>query len=124
MRRWFGGGWQCLMKHWGLATRQPKIALELSLMYLEGLMFSLLLFILPLLSLRFFGVFVISYLFVAALFAIFAALKERRPELLMVPIPYLFLVFVNSYIFLEQMVKEVILRKKNLYWFKPDRVKV
>lgn len=122
MRRWFGGGWQCLMKHWGLALRQPKIALELSLMYLEGIMFSLLLFILPVLSLRFFWAFIASYLMVAAMFAIFAAWSERRPELLLVPIPYLFLVFINSYIFLEQMVKEVVLRKKNLYWFKPDRI--
>lgn len=124
MRRWFGGGWQCLMKHWSLATRQPKIALELSLMYFEGVTFSLLLFILPILSLRFFGAFVVSYLFVAALFAVFAAWSERRPELLMVPIPYLLLVFINCYIFLEQMIKEVVLKKKNLYWFKPERANV
>ncbi len=124
MRRWFGGGWQCLMKHWSIALHQPKVALELSLMYLEGIMFSLLLFILPFLSLRFFGVFILSYLFVASIFGLFAAWKERRPELLMVPIPYLFLVCINSYIFLEQMVKEVFLRKRNLYWFKPDRVKI
>ncbi len=124
MRRWFGGGWQCLMKHWSLAVSQPKIALELSLMYLEGLVFSLLFFLLPLFSFRFFGAFIISYMTVAILFAIFAAWREKRWELLLVPIPYLLLVTINSYIFLEQMVKEVILHRKNLYWFKPERVNV
>ena len=122
MRRWFGGGWQCLMKHLPLATREPKVALELTLMYAEGILFSLLLFILPLISLPFYVAFIASYLVIASLFALFAAWRERRWGLLLIPIPYLFLVFINSYIFLEQFVKEVILRRKNLYWFKPERI--
>jgi cellulose synthase/poly-beta-1,6-N-acetylglucosamine synthase-like glycosyltransferase len=122
MRRWFGGGWQCLMKHHRLAAEQPKIALELSLMYLEGIAFSTLLFILPFLSLRFFGAFLASYFILACAFAGFAAYKERRIGLLFVPLPYLLLVVINSYIFLEQMVKEVIIRQKNLSWFHPERV--
>jgi cellulose synthase/poly-beta-1,6-N-acetylglucosamine synthase-like glycosyltransferase len=121
MRRWFGGGWQCLMKHWQLATERPKMALELSLMYMEGVVFSLLLFALPVLSLKFFGAFIVSYLVVAFAFAVFAAWQEKRWELLLVPIPYLFLVVINSYIFLEQMVKEVFLRQKTLVWFQPER---
>ena len=122
MRRWFGGGWQCLMKHLPLATREPKVALELTLMYAEGILFSILLFLLPFISLPFYAAFLGSYLVNAALFALFAAWRERRWGLLLVPIPYLFLVFINSYIFLEQLVKEVILRRKNLYWFKPERI--
>lgn len=124
MRRWFGGGWQCLLKHQDLAFRDPRVALELTLMYLEGIIFSLLLFLLPILSLKFFASFIVSYFVVAVVFAILAAWKERRWELLLIPVPYLFLVFLNSYIFLEQMVKEVILRRKNLYWFKPDRINI
>lgn len=121
MRRWFGGGWQCLLKHWQQAVERPKMALELSLMYMEGIAFSVLLFLLPILSLKFFVAFVGSYLVVAFAFALFAAWSEKRPELLLVPIPYLLLVFINSYIFLEQMVKEVFLQKKNLSWFQPER---
>jgi cellulose synthase/poly-beta-1,6-N-acetylglucosamine synthase-like glycosyltransferase len=124
MRRWFGGGWQCLLKHKALALREPKVALELTLMYLEGIIFSTLLFVIPFISPRFFVAFIGSYLLIALVFAIVAAWRERRPELLLVPIPYLFLVFINSYVFLEQMVKEVVFRKKNLYWFKPERVNV
>jgi cellulose synthase/poly-beta-1,6-N-acetylglucosamine synthase-like glycosyltransferase len=121
MRRWFGGGWQCLAKHYKLATLQPKVALELSIMYAEGLVFSVLLFLLPLLSLRFYVNFILSYFVLAVSFALFAAWKEKRPELLLVPIPYTILVFINAYIFLEQMVREVILKQKNLLWFHPQR---
>jgi cellulose synthase/poly-beta-1,6-N-acetylglucosamine synthase-like glycosyltransferase len=96
MRRWYGGGWQCLLKHRRLALHEPKIALELSLMYVEGILFSALLYILPLLSIRFFGTFLASYMVVACAFALFAAWRERRPELLLIPIPYLFLVILTS----------------------------
>lgn len=123
MRRWFGGGWQCLIKHWDLAINSPKVALELSLMYLEGIAFSLLLFLLPFLSLKFFTTIIISYIITASAFALFAFKKEKRWDMIFVPVPYLLLVYINSYIFLEQMVKEVLLRKKNLYWFTPKRIK-
>lgn len=122
MRRWFGGGWQCLIKHYDLATRNPQVALELSLMYMEGIAFSALLFILPILSLRFYITIILSYFVMATLFAIFAVWKERRFELIFVPIPYLFIVYIHSYIFLEQFIKVIILRRKNLTWFKPDRI--
>lgn len=122
MRRWFGGGWQCLLKHYALATRDPQVALELSLMYMEGLAFSALLFVLPFLSLRFYITIVLSYFVTATIFAIFAVWKERRIELLLVPIPYLFVVYIHAYIFLEQFIKVVIFRRKNLIWFKPDRI--
>ena len=124
MRRWFGGGWQCLLKHYKLAAKRPKIALELSIMYAEGVVFSTLLFILPFLSLQFYKNFIISYFVLAITFAIFAAWKEKRPELLLIPIPYIGLVFINAYIFLEQMVKEVFFRQNNLKWFHPMRFDV
>ncbi len=121
MRRWFGGGWQTLMKHHRLAFKKPKIALELSIMYAEGIVFSILVFLLPFLSLEFYKNFILSYFALAIAFAIFAAWKERRIEMLLVPIPYVLLVLINSYIFLEQFVKEVVLRRKNLTWFHPER---
>lgn len=121
MRRWFGGGWQCLMKHHRLAFQQPKMALELSIMYTEGVVFSILLFLLPLLSLKFSLYFLVSYFVLAVAFALFASWKEKRVVLLLVPFPYVILMYINAYIFLEQMFKEVILRKKNLTWFQPHR---
>jgi cellulose synthase/poly-beta-1,6-N-acetylglucosamine synthase-like glycosyltransferase len=123
MRRWYGGGWQNLRKHLKIAANPAK-ALELSLVYIEGVVFSILLFALPLIDIRFLVYFFISSAVVLIPFTIFAAFKEKRPELILVFIPYLLLVFVNAAVFLEQLFKEIILRKKNLTWFHPDRVKI
>jgi cellulose synthase/poly-beta-1,6-N-acetylglucosamine synthase-like glycosyltransferase len=124
IRRWFGGGWQCLVKHRGLVFKEPRIAFEVSLIYMENFLFSCMLFIAPLLSLRFFGMFIIMFLIVGLICSAFASWTEKRWSLLLVPIPYLFLIYVNSYVFLEQMVSSVILGHKKLVWFHPKRVSI
>lgn len=121
VRRWDAGGWQCLMKHYRLAGQQPRMALELSILYAEGLIFALLFFLLPLLSITFYIYFMVLYFILVFAFACFAAWKERRWSLIFVSVPYLGLSYVNAYIFMEQMVKEVFLRNKNLTWYQPDR---
>lgn len=124
MRRWYGGGWQNLMKHHSLVTHRANSALEISLVYAEGVIFSALVFILPVINIHFFGNFVISYLVLATIFSIYAGIKERRWDVVFVPPAYFIVMYVNSYLFLEQMIQEVILRKKNLYWFTPERTSV
>ncbi len=121
MRRWYGGGWQNLMKHRRFVVRRFNMALELSLSYGEGVMFSTLLFLLPFINVRFFLQFMISCLVLTTVFSVYSGLKERRWDIVFISPAYLILMYINSYIFLEQMVREVILRKKNLYWFKPER---
>lgn len=124
IRRWFGGGWQCLIKHRELVFSEPRVAFEVSLMYGENIAFSILLFLLPFLSLSYFAFFIFMYLVVGHILAVFAAWKEKRLELILVPIPYLFLTYINAYIFLEQMVQVVFLRQKKLVWFHPKRVSI
>ena len=122
MRRWFGGGWQNLSKHLDMASMHPLQTLELSLVYLEGLAFSFLLFLVPLINVRFTIQFLITYFFIALFVSTLAAIKERRIDLLLTPPSYLFLMYVSAYVFLEQFVKEFILGRKNLVWIKPERV--
>ncbi len=122
MRRWFGGGWQNLVKHWSIVATRPIRAFELSLIYAEGLVFSVLIFILPLINLWFGMWLFIGYFVVAMIFAMWAAWKEKRPFLILAPFPYTILMFINAYVYLEQFIKEVVLRRKNLIWFSPDRV--
>lgn len=124
MRRWYAGGWQNLMKYHSLATHRFNMALELSVVYVEGIMFSLLVFLLPLVNIRFFFHFILSYLMLATIFSVYAGIKERRWDIVFIPPAYLILMYVNSYIFLEQMMREVVFHKKNLYWFKPERMSV
>jgi len=82
MRRWFGGGWQNLIKHYYLGFSHPIRAFELALGYSEGLIFSVLLFALPILN-PFFGLWLfVGYFVVAMIFAVWAAWKEKRWTLL------------------------------------------
>lgn len=121
MRRWFGGGWQNLVKHYSCVHKSPIRAFELSLIYSEGIIFSILLFAIPLIN-PWYGLWQLAgYFLIASFFSVWAAWKEQRPMLFFAPIPYLILIFVNAYVYLEQFVKEVILKKKNLIWFKPER---
>lgn len=57
MRRWIGGGWQNLLKHWDIVLFRPGHTIEISLVYVEGLLFGLLFFILPVKYLLFLLVF-------------------------------------------------------------------
>ena len=121
MRRWYAGGWQNLIKHFGVVNR-PTNALELSLMYIEGLIFSAALFIFPIINLNFFKFFIAPYFLFMLIIGTYAAFARKRPDLIIYAPFYVLLVFVNSYIFLEQFVKEIIFRNSNRVWFKPERV--
>ncbi len=51
----------------------------------------------------------------------YAALVRRRFELFLVAPLYPVLLLINSVIFIEQFINEVILRKHMIIWFKPER---
>ena len=118
MRRWYGGGWQNLVKHLNTdLLDNPRMVLELSLIYIEGIVFSLLLFVIPLLSLSWaIQVFILLYVIVA-LEAVYAAIREKRIDMLLIPLIYPVMMYINSYISLEQFVVEGLKRDKNLVWF-------
>jgi hypothetical protein len=124
MRRWYGGGWQSLKKHSSIFVSRPSRALEMSLIYIEGLLFSLFLFVLPLINLKFSGIFWLSNIVFNMVFAVISAMQEKRLDILLVPFYYPLLVYVNAYVFLEQGVKEIILKRNNLVWFHPERIKM
>ena len=123
MRRWFAGGWQNLMKHYDIIHR-PAQALELSLMYIEGLVFSALLLLMPFINLYFTFIFVILAILAVALISVYAAIKERRLDIILVAPLQVMLSYVNAYIFIEQFIKEVLLKRKSLVWFKPERIQI
>ncbi|OGZ33410.1 MAG: hypothetical protein A2Y98_03765 [Candidatus Portnoybacteria bacterium RBG_19FT_COMBO_36_7] len=120
MRRWYGGGWQNLMKNFWV-IRRPANALELSLMYIEGIVFSACLFLLPLINIIYFGYFISGYLAFAVVLGVYSSIRKKRADLFFYSPLYLVMIFINAWIFLEQLVKEVILGRKNLNWFKPER---
>jgi peptidoglycan-N-acetylglucosamine deacetylase len=123
MRRWYGGGWQNLMKHLSI-PRKPGMAFEMTLIYTEGIIFSTLFLVFPLINIRIALTFFLMYLIIAFFLATYTAHKEKRTDVLYILPFYVFLKYINAWIYLEQFVKEVIFRRKNLVWFKPERVRI
>ncbi len=80
-------------------------------------------FLLPLINLYLAFNLLIIYCVIVFCLGLFGSFKEKRPELMLALPGYIFLKYVNAWIFLEQFFKEIILRKKDMHWFKPERVK-
>lgn len=120
IRRWHAGNWQNLLKHFSVMNN-PGNALELSLIYLEGLIFPLLLLIALIFNLKVFAFFSLTYVVIIAFFAFYGAKRDKRWDLLWhVPV-YFVVSFVNYVIFIEQLFREVILLEKNLLWSQSQR---
>ena len=101
MRRWMGGGWQNILKHSRIPDH-PGRAIELSLIYIEGLLYSFLLVILPFINLEFTFSVIVFYSMIIFLFSIYGAAVEKRADLIFAFPAYFFLKYVNAWIFLEQ----------------------
>ncbi|MBN2095752.1 MAG: glycosyltransferase family 2 protein [Candidatus Aenigmarchaeota archaeon] len=124
MKRWYSGGWQNLVKHRKVASKRPGNALELSLIYMEGLTFSLLIFVVPLLSMSFFVNFMASYFVLLFLFAFYGSYIRKRMDILIYFPLYTLLIFLNASLLLMTFTSEVVLKKKNNDWDKLERRKI
>jgi cellulose synthase/poly-beta-1,6-N-acetylglucosamine synthase-like glycosyltransferase len=120
MRRWYCGNWQNILKHIGIIKKSAR-AMELSVVFLEGLVFYSLMFLIPILNIKAFFYLSIYCVSLSLIFGIYASIKRRRLDLFLYSPLYIFVAYVNAYLFLEQFVKEVLFRKKNLTWFHPER---
>ena len=123
MRRWYAGGWQNFRKHLAIPNHPGK-ALELPLIYGEGLAFSLILYLIPLINIRFALFLTLVVIPITLVLALFGAFIERRWDFIVALPGYLFLKYVNSWIYLEQFVKIILFKRKSLVWFKPERVQI
>ena len=117
MTRWYSGGWQNLLKHLRIVSK-PASALELTLVYVEGLAFALLLLLLPLLSIKYFTQFILFYLIIALLLSTYAAFINKRMDLILYSPLYLLIVLINAWIFIKEFFILFILKRKNLIWHK------
>ena len=121
MRRWIGGGWQNLLKHWRVVARRPGHAVEIGFVYIEGTVFGLLFFILPLINVFYFITFFSGYFLVAGALGLYGAIARKRYDLALYAPLFPIVLIINSLIFLEQFVREVVFRRRTLHWFKPER---
>lgn len=121
MRRWIGGGWQNLMKHWDVVLKRQGHAVEISLIYIEGMVFGILFFTLPFINILFALYFFALYFLVATLVGAYAAWVRRRLDLVLYAPLFPFVLILNSYLFFEQFIDKVILHNNDLTWYKPKR---
>ncbi|NTW14321.1 MAG: glycosyltransferase family 2 protein [Candidatus Moranbacteria bacterium] len=125
IRRWYGGGWENLKKHFRLIYRSPRAAFELSNVFSDCLFFSFLFLALPIMNTKlFFESLLFIFFPLAVLFCIYAAIAARRIDLAFQPVAFLFIRFLNAIIFLEQFVLVMILGKRQHHWMKSDRIAI
>ncbi len=125
MKRWYGGGWQNLLKHMNIIFRKPGAALELSLTYIEGLIAYLLLLLIPIINFSIFLERVLPlYIIMIAIFAAIAAIKDRRIDLFLSFPGYILLTYINAFIFISQFIKEALLQRRTMIWLKADRTRL
>jgi len=122
MRRWYGGGWQNLRKHYKITFKKPSAALILFLMYADGLYYSALLLTFPFFNPNIIGAILFSSYIFALIFGILGAITRRRPDLLLSILIHPLIKLLDTYIFFETFIQEIILRRKRMTWFKPQRV--
>ncbi len=123
MKRWYTGGWQNLLKHFGI-FRTPAAAIELSLLYLESLAVAGLIFILPLINLYWFFAFLGFYLTIIFSLAGYIGLREKRLDIIAAAPLYLFISLLNLSLFIYTFVRVVFLQKRLLKWSFVDRVEI
>jgi cellulose synthase/poly-beta-1,6-N-acetylglucosamine synthase-like glycosyltransferase len=121
MRRWYGGGWQNLKKHWRVVFHSPGAALQLSLGYIEGMVFALLFFVFPLINIILFTQLLVFYFCISIISGMYASVRRNRADLLLYSPLIPFMRALNTYVFLEQFILEIILSRPNMTWFSPER---
>lgn len=121
VRRWYRGGWQNILKHRDVAGILPACAFELSLNNIEGFAFAALIVVLPLVNIEMFMIMILLYLASIIFLSTCAAAARRRADLIFYSPLYIILAMVNSYIFCETFIKEILRRERDLKWITPKR---
>jgi cellulose synthase/poly-beta-1,6-N-acetylglucosamine synthase-like glycosyltransferase len=120
MSRWYAGGWQNIIKHRRLFQKISS-ALELSLLYIEGLAFPLVLIVLLIFNVQYLLFYVLSYLALIYTIAVYAAIIRRRIDLLIYAPLYSLITLVNAVIFLREGFTRGVVGKQKLVWTHPKR---
>lgn len=121
VRRWYGGGWQNILKHRDVVGTLPACAFELSLNNIEGFVFVVMLIVLPVVNIEMFLFMILLYMASIIILGACAALVRRRADLVYYSPLYIVLAMINSYIFCETFFKEILRRERNLKWITPKR---
>jgi len=121
--RWYSGGWVCLKKNKKI-LKKPNNTLVLGTIYLEGLIMGLPYILSPLLilfGLKYFFFFIALDFTMNFILITLSLQKTKRPSLIFyIPHNY-FVRIIDNWILYYTFTKEMIFKRGNLVWNKPDR---
>ncbi len=120
LKRWQWWGWQNLKKHFPKVNKLFFI-FEISMSYIEWLIFSLIIILLPIINIKLYINWLILFFTFTTLLGIYGAIKRKRIDLFFYSFCLIFLSYINSYVFLTEFYKQIIKNNKSLVWFKPKR---
>jgi len=123
LRRWAGWWWQNLRKHVPNVNKLPFI-FEIAILYLEWIIYSIIIFILPFINLRLYLVLLLLFFIYSISLGIYGAITRKRIDLFFYSFFLIIPTTINSYIFLSEFYKQIIRNQKILIWFKPQRRKM
>lgn len=121
MRRWYGGGWQNILKHYNMLYHSPGSALQMSMSYIETVSFALIFFILPFVNPSFFFILLGILVTTSLLAGGYAAWRRQRIDLFLYSPLLIVMRALNSWVFLEQFWLEIIRHRHTMTWFQPAR---
>jgi cellulose synthase/poly-beta-1,6-N-acetylglucosamine synthase-like glycosyltransferase len=124
MTRWYTGNFQNMRKHSQTLLKKPALAIEITLAYTEGILFSIIIFLLPILNPNLAMLLIAPFLLTSLIVASWVAYKDRRLDLIFYSPMMLLVIYINSAIFMRELYKVMVLNKKDLIWHKAARKQI
>jgi biofilm PGA synthesis N-glycosyltransferase PgaC len=121
--RWYSGAWQVMRLH-RLPIGRQRIDLEIGLVAGEGLIYSAITLLMPLVAIAAPGL-VLRWLLLDQLVvfatALLCAIKLRRPDVFLWAPTFIVIRFINCFVWVRTFWTEIIRRNTLTVWFTPQR---
>ncbi len=103
--------------------QSPSAGFVLSSVFLDGVIYSAITLLTPILYPVFFLTYLLPMYFLGAfLFAIYASIKSGRYDLMLYVPHYVLIIFVNAYIIGYEFFREIVFHTSDMVWERADRV--
>lgn len=120
MKRWYAGAWQNLRKHKSI-LRKPNNSLEIVATYFESTLFGALLYLVPFYNLQLYITAIFFLMMYLVLTSLFIAISEKRADIFIYSPLFIIIVYLNSFLLISELVKEIILKNTSQTWSHIDR---
>ncbi len=121
LRRWYAGSWQNLLKHFSVATGSPIRAVESTLIHFESLLFSTFTYLVLIINFTAYSKFLVLLVLSSVVAGFYTSVTRKRLDTLFYSPLFTLTHYIKAAVFIEQFIKVILLKEKNLKWFHPER---